>query len=100
MFKVQGTFMHRVSSAQPAGDYSPTYLQLYFVDQLEAKHLLRQHPLTQEFTPYLHGLMTGIHDLIREVNPYALSSMMLKDYCQLLEDQGQVVPHLTLVFNH
>ena len=100
VFKVQGTFMRRISSAEPANGYSATYSQLYFVDELEAKRLLRAHPLAQQFTPYLHALMGDIHDLLRACNPYARSYKMMHDYCQSLVEQGLQVPELTLVFNH
>ena len=100
VFKVQGTFMRRISSAVPADGYQAQYSQLYFLDPAEARRQLLRHPMVEEFSPGLKERMAGIHNLLREINPFARAYKMMQNYCDSLIDDGQEIPDLTLVFNH
>ena len=99
VYKVQGTFMRRVSCIEAANGYNPSYSQLYFIDQNEAERLLKNHPLVQKNSPFLLQQMTYIHNALRRINPYAGAYVFMHDYCQEMTRKGQHIPEMTLAFN-
>ncbi|CAK9299005.1 unnamed protein product [Gordionus sp. m RMFG-2023] len=96
-FKVHGQIYHRTSNLYPPS--KPTYAQLYVLDTTQAIDKRIHHPANSKCNKYI---MKQLDQLIRQINPYALSFKTLGEVHQsaleLATTSNTKLPTINMIF--
>ncbi|XP_065318568.1 uncharacterized protein LOC135926571 [Gordionus sp. m RMFG-2023] len=98
-FKVHGQIYHRTSHLYPQTDILPKFAQLYVLDTSQAIAGRLQHPANSDCDI---NIMRHLDQLIRQINPYALSFKTLgeveKAELSLAEHSNILLPKINMIF--
>lgn len=99
-FKIHGQLYHLLPAAEPGAGVAPSFGQLYFIDTEEAL----QHQLQgRSREPIVGGqlnpsLMLMLNDVIRRINPYAMTYVQVGQLVRQERAMGREVPNLEVGF--
>ncbi|CAK9295760.1 unnamed protein product [Gordionus sp. m RMFG-2023] len=98
-FKVHGQIYHRTSNLYPPSNALPTYAQLYVLDTTQAIDKRIHHPANSKCNK---DIMKQLDQLIRQINPYALSFKTLGEVHQsaleLATTSNTKLPTINMIF--
>ncbi|CAK9299942.1 unnamed protein product [Gordionus sp. m RMFG-2023] len=98
-FKVHGQIYHRTSNLYPPSNALPTYAQLYVLDTTQAIDKRIHHSANSKCNK---DIMKQLDQLIRQINPYALSFKTLGEVHQsaleLATTSNTKLPTINMIF--
>jgi hypothetical protein len=98
-YKIQGTYVRKISAAQAKVHKTPRFSQLYFAEAGEGVQSLSQNPICSDMSQDMKQLTAGLYEELREVNPYAQIYKTMREVHDTYTQSGEEVPNLTIIFN-